>query len=84
MVAVFAGDHGVLAAGRLAWPQEVTAQMVANFADGGAAINVLARHAGAEVQVVDVGRGHPAARPTRACCGARWARAPPTCPRVRP
>ena len=46
-VAVFAGDHGVVAAGVTAWPQEVTAQMVANFCAGGAAINVLARMTGA-------------------------------------
>ncbi|MHB8288370.1 MAG: nicotinate-nucleotide--dimethylbenzimidazole phosphoribosyltransferase [Acidimicrobiales bacterium] len=54
-VAVFAGDHGVLSEGVSPWPQEVTAQMVANFCSGGAAINVLARHCGAEVVVVDVG-----------------------------
>jgi nicotinate-nucleotide--dimethylbenzimidazole phosphoribosyltransferase len=54
-VAVFAGDHGVVAEGVTPWPQEVTAQMVANFATGGAAINVLARHASARVVVVDVG-----------------------------
>ena len=54
-VAVFAADHGVLAEGISPWPQEVTAQMVANFGAGGAAINVLARHVGAEVIVVDVG-----------------------------
>ena len=54
-VAVFAGDHGVVAEGVTPWPQEVTAQMVANFSAGGAAINVLARHVGAEVVVVDVG-----------------------------
>ena len=45
-VAVFAGDHGVVAEGVTPWPQEVTAQMVANFCAGGAAINVLARQAG--------------------------------------
>jgi nicotinate-nucleotide--dimethylbenzimidazole phosphoribosyltransferase len=55
LVAVFAGDHGVLAEGVSPWPQEVTAQMVAAFCAGGAAVNVLARHAGAEVTVVDVG-----------------------------
>lgn len=55
VVAVFAGDHGVLAQGVTPWPQEVTAQMVAAFCAGGAAVNVLARHAGAEVTVVDVG-----------------------------
>lgn len=54
-VAVFAGDHGVLAQGVSPWPAEVTAQMVANFLAGGAAINVLARQAGADVVVVDVG-----------------------------
>ncbi len=58
-VAVFAADHGVVAEGVTAWPQEVTAQMVANFCTGGAAINVLARHAGAEVVVVDVGVATP-------------------------
>jgi nicotinate-nucleotide--dimethylbenzimidazole phosphoribosyltransferase len=54
-VAVFAGDHGVLAEGVTPWPQDVTAQMVRNFVAGGAAINVLARQAGARVIVVDVG-----------------------------
>jgi nicotinate-nucleotide--dimethylbenzimidazole phosphoribosyltransferase len=54
-VAVFAGDHGVVTEGVTPWPSEVTGQMVANFVAGGAAINVLARHAGARVVVVDVG-----------------------------
>jgi nicotinate-nucleotide--dimethylbenzimidazole phosphoribosyltransferase len=54
-VAVFAGDHGVVAQGVTSWPQEVTAQMVANFCGGGAAINVLARQARAGLVVVDVG-----------------------------
>jgi nicotinate-nucleotide--dimethylbenzimidazole phosphoribosyltransferase len=54
-VAVFAGDHGVAASGVTPWPQEVTAQMVANFAAGGAAINVIARQVGASVHVIDVG-----------------------------
>lgn len=58
-VAVFAGDHGVLAEGVTPWPAEVTAQMVANFCAGGAAINVLARHVGASVVVVDVGVATP-------------------------
>jgi nicotinate-nucleotide--dimethylbenzimidazole phosphoribosyltransferase len=58
-VAVFAGDHGVVTEGVTPWPQEVTAQMVANFCAGGAAINVLARHAGAAVLVVDVGVATP-------------------------
>lgn len=54
-VAVFAADHGVHVQGVTPWPQEVTAQMVGNFLSGGAAINVLARQAGASVTVVDVG-----------------------------
>jgi nicotinate-nucleotide--dimethylbenzimidazole phosphoribosyltransferase len=54
-VVVFAADHGVVAEGVSAYPQEVTAQMVHNFLRGGAAINVLARQAGAAVQVVDIG-----------------------------
>ncbi|WP_410051086.1 nicotinate-nucleotide--dimethylbenzimidazole phosphoribosyltransferase [Acidiferrimicrobium sp. IK] len=58
-VTVFAGDHGVLAQGVSPWPQEVTAQMVANFCAGGAAINVLAGAAGASVTVVDVGVATP-------------------------
>jgi nicotinate-nucleotide--dimethylbenzimidazole phosphoribosyltransferase len=53
-VVVFAGDHGVTAAGVSAFPAEVTVQMVANFDAGGAAINVLAEAAGASVRVVDI------------------------------
>jgi nicotinate-nucleotide--dimethylbenzimidazole phosphoribosyltransferase len=55
VVFTMAADHGVTAEGVSAYPSEVTAQMVLNFARGGAAINVLARHAGAEVKVVDIG-----------------------------
>jgi nicotinate-nucleotide--dimethylbenzimidazole phosphoribosyltransferase len=59
VVAVFAGDHGVHAAGVTPWPQEVTAQMVANFLAGGAVINAFARQVGADVVVIDVGvAGH--------------------------
>ncbi len=54
-VIVLAADHGVAAAGVSAYPQEVTAQMVQNFLAGGAAINVLARQAGARVVVADLG-----------------------------
>jgi nicotinate-nucleotide--dimethylbenzimidazole phosphoribosyltransferase len=54
-VAVFAADHGVHAQGVTPWPQEVTAQMVANFVGGGAVINALAAQTGAEVVVVDIG-----------------------------
>ncbi|GAB3437277.1 nicotinate-nucleotide--dimethylbenzimidazole phosphoribosyltransferase [Actinophytocola sediminis] len=53
-IVVFAGDHGVAANGVSAYPSEVTAQMVANFRAGGAAINVLAAAAGADVRVVDL------------------------------
>jgi nicotinate-nucleotide--dimethylbenzimidazole phosphoribosyltransferase len=52
---VFAGDHGVTEEGVSAYPKEVTPQMVLNFLRGGAGINVLARHAGAEVVVIDIG-----------------------------
>jgi nicotinate-nucleotide--dimethylbenzimidazole phosphoribosyltransferase len=55
VVAVFAGDHGVVAQGVTPWPSEVTAQMVATFCAGGAAINALARQVGASLVVVDVG-----------------------------
>jgi nicotinate-nucleotide--dimethylbenzimidazole phosphoribosyltransferase len=54
-IVVAAADHGVAARGVSAYPQEVTAQMLANFARGGAAISVLAREAGARLVVVDAG-----------------------------
>jgi len=54
-IVVFAGDHGVAASGVSAYPQEVTVQMLLNFANGGAAICALARHAGAEVVIADLG-----------------------------
>lgn len=54
-VAIFAADHGVHAQGVTPWPQEVTGQMVANFAAGGAVINALAAQCGADVVVVDIG-----------------------------
>jgi nicotinate-nucleotide--dimethylbenzimidazole phosphoribosyltransferase len=55
VVAVFAGDHGVHAQGVTPWPQEVTGSMIENFRAGGAAVNVMARQAGADVFVVDMG-----------------------------
>src|SRR3954470_20718935 len=58
-VAIFAGDHGVHAQGVTPWPQEVTAQMVANFLGGGAVVNAFAAELGAEVVVVDVGVAAP-------------------------
>lgn len=54
-IITMAGDHGVVAENVSGYPQEVTAQMVANFVQGGAGINALARLAGAEVVVVDMG-----------------------------
>jgi len=59
VIVVAAADHGVAAEGVSAYPQEVTRQMLANFAGGGAAVSVLAREAGARVDVVDVGVGRP-------------------------
>ena len=52
---LMAGDHGVVAEGVSAFPQEVTPQMIANFARGGAAMNVITRHVGSELVLVDVG-----------------------------
>jgi nicotinate-nucleotide--dimethylbenzimidazole phosphoribosyltransferase len=57
--AVFAGNHGVAARGVSAFPSAVTAQMVANFRAGGAAINALARAAGAELAVVPLALDRP-------------------------
>ncbi len=54
-IAVFAGDHGVVAEGVSAFPQAVTTEMVRNFARGGAAINVLARQVGATLEVTNLG-----------------------------
>jgi nicotinate-nucleotide--dimethylbenzimidazole phosphoribosyltransferase len=54
-ILLFAGDHGIVAEGVSLYPQVVTTQMVANFAAGGAAINVLARQFGATLEIVDVG-----------------------------
>lgn len=55
IIVTCAGDHGVCAEGVSLFPSEVTPQMVYNFVNGGASINVLARHAGAEVRVADLG-----------------------------
>jgi nicotinate-nucleotide--dimethylbenzimidazole phosphoribosyltransferase len=55
VIFTFAGDHGIVEEGVSAFPKEVTPQMVLNFLRGGAGVNVLARHVGAEVRVVDIG-----------------------------
>jgi nicotinate-nucleotide--dimethylbenzimidazole phosphoribosyltransferase len=60
-ILVFAGNHGVTAQGVSAYPAEVTAQMVANFAAGGAAINALARTAGASLRVEPLSLDRPTA-----------------------
>lgn len=58
VIFTFAADHGITEEGVSLYPREVTAQMVLNFLNGGAGVNVLARHGGAEVRVVDVGVDH--------------------------
>ena len=58
VIITMAGDHGVVAEGVSAYPQEVTPQMVLNFLNGGAAINVLARQVGARVVIEDKGDAH--------------------------
>jgi nicotinate-nucleotide--dimethylbenzimidazole phosphoribosyltransferase len=58
-IAVFAGNHGVAARGVSAYPQAVTAQMVTNFASGGAAINQIARLCGADLRVVPIELDRP-------------------------
>ena len=59
VIFTLAADHGVVAEGVSAYPQIVTAQMVENFLRGGAAVNVLARHAGARVVIADMGVAAP-------------------------
>lgn len=58
VVFTFAADHGVAAEGVSAYPREVTSQMVLNFLRGGAGVNVLSRHVGVDVRVVDIGVDH--------------------------
>lgn len=55
LIFVFAADHGIALEGVSAYPREVTVQMTYNFLNGGAAINVLARHFGVDVEIVDIG-----------------------------
>jgi nicotinate-nucleotide--dimethylbenzimidazole phosphoribosyltransferase len=54
-ICIYAGTHGITAEGVSAYPGEVTAQMVLNFLQGGAAINVLARHGGIDLHIIDTG-----------------------------
>lgn len=69
---IFAGDHGIVAEGVSAWPQAVTGQMVANFASGGAAANVLARAGGVRLSVYDAGIAEPVpGLDAVACAGIR-------------
>jgi nicotinate-nucleotide--dimethylbenzimidazole phosphoribosyltransferase len=69
-VVVFAADHGIADEGVSAYPQEVTAQMVANMLSGGAAINVLARQHGFAMTVVDAGVASPVLPPAASAAGA--------------
>src|SRR5262249_3394376 len=76
VIFTLAGDHGVVEEGVSAYPQVVTAQMVENFLRGGAAVNVLARHAGARVIVADLGiagplPAHPSLRAMKIAAGTR-------------
>jgi nicotinate-nucleotide--dimethylbenzimidazole phosphoribosyltransferase len=76
VIFTLAGDHGVVEEGVSAYPQVVTAQMVENLLRGGAAVNVLARHAGARVIVADLGvagplAAHPDLRARRIAPGTR-------------
>jgi nicotinate-nucleotide--dimethylbenzimidazole phosphoribosyltransferase len=74
VIITMAGDHGVVEEGVSAYPQEVTPQMVLNFLQGGAAINVLARHVGARMTIVDMGvaadlNPHPLLVSKKIACG---------------
>lgn len=76
VIVTMAGDHGVVEEGVSAYPQEVTQQMVYNFIGGGAGINVLARHIGAKVVVVDMGvkaklEKDPFLKVKKVACGTR-------------
>jgi len=80
-ISIFAADHGVAEEGVSAFPQAVTQQMLANFVGGGAAISVLAREAGAALEVIDVGTLAPSPvagviQAQVACCTANFCQQP--------
>lgn len=80
-ISIFAADHGVAAEGVSAFPQSVTQQMLTNFVGGGAAISVLAREAGATLEVIDVGTLAPSPvagviQAQVACCTANFCQQP--------
>jgi nicotinate-nucleotide--dimethylbenzimidazole phosphoribosyltransferase len=79
-IIVMAADHGVVEEGISAYPAAVTEQMLANFARGGAAINVLARQVGAEVVVVNMGTRSQLDKKTKEWPGLRYSEAPATQP----
>ena len=86
-ILVFAGNHGVTRQGVSAYPAEVTVQMVANFAAGGAAINQLARAAGASLRVIPLSLDTPTADFTESAGAERkpnsWPPSPPAMRRCR-
>src|SRR5436189_2890932 len=89
VIFTFAADHGVAAEGVSAYPQIVTAQMVENFLRGGAAVNVLARHAGARVVVADLGvaaplAGHASLKAMKIAAGTRNMSRRPAMTRAQP
>ncbi len=83
-ISVFAADHGVVAEGVSAFPQVVTAEMVRNFARGGAAISVLAREWNARLEVVNVGGTVQPWKIYRGCWTPGLDREPPTSSMNRP
>jgi len=60
-ISIFAGDHGIACEGVSAFPQSVTSQMINNFAQGGGAINVLARALNAQLEIINLGTVHDTA-----------------------
>ena len=65
-ITIFAGDHGIACEGVSAFPQSVTSQMIKNFAQGGGAINVLARTLNAQMEIINLGTVHDTAHDTAA------------------